>query len=192
METSRTLLYAEPRNAYIKDKTLKLAAFFLFVAIIFLFLILIVVEPSYLPSFLEELSQNVFYVLLVVFLVFIAFAILYILIVFALGRYRLAIYAEEIHLSFPITRDLKAILKGDANILRIPSIVSAKLEFREINGGPFSSQSPLMSWKCTFEVQSGKKISLYPSTPGCETPECLQAIKRFLRIVDTKKDENLH
>lgn len=179
----KELLFVEPHEAYIRDKSIGIFGFILLLCFMSLFLV-------FLSSFYEKLIENIFLLFVALFLVVATFWGLLSLTVFAFGRHPLEIRDNEIRLPFPWKRKLMTVLKGERDIIDLRSIVSAKLEFRETSGF-LSHHEPETSWKCTFELKDGRRISLSSLTPGCETPQCLDAIKKFVQIVDRKTVSNV-
>jgi hypothetical protein len=189
MESDKKLLYKEPRTSYLRDKLINIVGLIAMVVGALAVVVYFLFDPSYLDSLLRGLGQYAICTPLLVFLVLTAILFLYVILVFMLSRKPLEIYTDEIRLPYGKTDSLRTLFKREQKVLDLKSIVDVRLDFWKVQT-PFKSLSSQWVWKCEFYLRNGERVVISRGTPGCNNPECLEAIKEFVQIVKGRDSEN--
>jgi ABC-type uncharacterized transport system fused permease/ATPase subunit len=182
VETKKKLLYQEPRSSYLGDKiqdlTIPLIVIF-FAQFALAFFILDSIIPG---PLLPETIQWAVTLLLMLILAALATWTLVTFTSLLRIRERLEIFTDSINLPYPRTKEMKRNWKERKGTVRLQSIATATIEYKEMKL-PLRSDRELW-WECTFEMKNGQSILISRSGAGCYDWKCLEAIRRFVQIVD--------
>lgn len=180
MGSKNELLYREPRRSYLLDRLQNLSIPIIVVIAVILFLVFRVIEPNLANS--EKPDSNLlFLALFALAVLLVTILILFLVISFIPRRSPFEILSNEIRLPYPRKKGLRTRWKAERNVLSTESIESVRLDVQKVKT-PFKSLSSQEVWKCTIVLKNGEKVILSRATPGCHKPQCLEAIRKFVRI----------